>query len=54
MSDIDTTQSKEYNRIINFQSVERRRYLPFAFFFIIDTIENESYNKSIYYKLLVL
>ena len=51
MSDIDTTPSKEYNKVINFQSVERRRYLPFAFFFV-DTFENKGYNECIYYKLL--
>ena len=50
MSDIDTTPSKEYNKVINFQSVERRRYLPFAFF--VDTFENKGYNEGIYYKLL--
>lgn len=37
MSDIDTTPSKEYNKIINFQSVERERYLPLAFF-CLDTL----------------
>lgn len=50
MSDIDIPLSKMYNRVINFQSVERMRYLPFAFF--VDTFENGSYNEGIYYKFL--
>ena len=55
MSDIDTTQSKMYNRVINFQSIVRlfaKDISPFAFFFV-DTFENKGYNEGIYYKLLV-
>lgn len=55
MSDIDTTQNKEYNKsnkLPKYNQIVCERHIPFRIFFV-DTFENGSYNEGIYYKLLV-